>query len=89
MEIKVNLPNPYEMSPEQFFAQMRISLKAAEKTYQEANKNLTEEQIEEKEIWLMFNLPKMEDDEKNCEKLDAIDPNYEDRQFIAISINTS
>lgn len=45
MEIKIQLPNPddYENAVEQWFSQMRISLKAAEKTYQEATKDLTDE----------------------------------------------
>jgi len=34
MELKVNLPDPYELEAEHFFAQMRIALKVAEKTYQ-------------------------------------------------------
>lgn len=47
MEIKIQLPNPddyqYAGGVEKFFTQMRISLKAVEKTYQEAVKDLPEE----------------------------------------------
>ena len=47
MEIKIQLPNPddyqYHGGVAEWFSQMRISLKAAEKTYQEATKGLTEE----------------------------------------------
>ena len=48
MEIKFQLPNPddYTTAMEQWFTQMRISLKAAEKTYQEMVKGLTEEETE-------------------------------------------
>lgn len=48
MEIKIQLPNPddYKSAVPQWFAQMRISLKAAEKTYQEWTKGLTEEEKE-------------------------------------------
>ena len=87
MQLKVNLPNPYEMTPEQFFAQMRISLKAAEKTYQEAIKNLTKKELEDNSFWIMFDLVGIENTEKGRIKLEEIDPNYKDRQLIAITIN--
>lgn len=47
MEIKIQLPNPddyqYANGVAAWLSQMRISLKAAEKTYQEATKDLTDE----------------------------------------------
>lgn len=47
MQIKIQLPNPWDYQyadgPIDWFTQMRISLKAAEKTYQEATKGLTDE----------------------------------------------
>ncbi len=87
MQIKVNLPHPYEMNPEQFFAQMRISLKAAEKAYQEVLKNLTEQEKKDCEIWLNVELTELEATKEGREKLDEIDPNNEERQSIAITIN--
>ena len=38
--IKINLPNPREMSISEFFAQMRIALKSAEKSYEEIKKGV-------------------------------------------------
>ena len=56
MEIKIQLPNPddyqYAGGVEKFFTQMRISLKAAEKTYQEASKDLPDNQ--KSEVFLSF-----------------------------------
>lgn len=86
MQLKVNLPNPYELEPEQFFAQMRIALKAAEKTYQEAIKGLTEEELEG--FYLGFELTELEANEKSREKLEEVDPDYELRQSISITINS-
>lgn len=43
--MKISLPNPWETTPEEFFAQTRIALKALEKTYEEMSKGLTEEEI--------------------------------------------
>lgn len=86
MQLKVNLPNPYELEPEQFFAQMRIALKAAEKTYQEAIRGLTEEDIQNH--WLSFELTGIEATEEGREKLEGIDPDIELRQSISITINS-
>lgn len=87
MQLKVNLPNPYELEPEQFFAQMRISLKAAEKTYQEAIKGLTgDEDIQN--FWLGFELTGIESTEEGRKKLEEIDPDVELRQDISITINS-
>ena len=38
--IKINLPNPREMSITEFFAQMKIALKSAEKSYEEMIKGI-------------------------------------------------
>ena len=88
MELKVNLPNPDDMSIEQWFSQMRISLKAAEKAYQEALKNLTEElrekqkgKFSEREIWIHFELPSIPD-------IDKVDRDYDKRQNVQITINS-
>lgn len=55
MEIKIQLPNPddyqYHGGVTQWFSQMRICLKAAEKTYQEATKGLTEEDEKEEPLY--------------------------------------
>ncbi|HEC66815.1 MAG TPA: hypothetical protein ENI23_16190 [bacterium] len=87
MELKVNLPNPYEVDAEQFFAQMRIALKAAEKTYQEAIKGLTEEEM--RNFWLGFELTEIEATEQGRKALEEIDPDYELRHAISITINSS
>lgn len=56
MEIKIQLPNPddyqYDGGVAKFFTQMRISLKAAEKTYQEAVKDLPKENTDN--VYLSF-----------------------------------
>lgn len=79
MQLKVNLPNPYELDAEQFFAQMRISLKAAEKTYQESIKNLPEEN--KKDVSFYFSLPEF------GEELEEIDENCDKRQEIQLIIS--
>jgi predicted aldo/keto reductase-like oxidoreductase len=58
MEMKIQLPCPDSTSAEQWFAQMRIALKAAEKMYQESVKNLTEEEkADESSLpWIRFTL---------------------------------
>lgn len=86
MKLKVNLPNPYELEPEHFFAQMRIALKAAEKTYQEAMRGLTKEEIQD--YWLGFELTELEATEEGRRKLEEIDPDVELRQSISITINS-
>ena len=81
MEIKIPLPNPDEVNAEQFFAQMRISLKAAEKSYQLALHNFTDE---EEKPWLRFDL---RDDVE--EKLESVLPDCtNDIQEIYLSVNT-
>ena len=85
MELKVNLPNPYQLKAEEFFAQMRIALKAAEKTYQQAVKGLTEE--EKKNFWLGFEFTELEATEKGRKILEEVDPDYELRHSISITIN--
>ena len=36
----ISLPNPWDIEPKEFFSQMRIVLKAAEKTYEDMVKGL-------------------------------------------------
>jgi len=86
MELKVNLPDPYELEAEHFFAQMRIALKAAEKTYQEVIRGLTKEEIEN--FYLGFELTKIEATEEGREKLNEIDIDCDLRQSISITINS-
>lgn len=85
MELKVNLPNPYEMNAEEFFAQMRIALKATEKTYQQATKSLTKE--EKENFWLGFEFTKLEATEEGRKKLEEVDPDHELRHSISIIIS--
>ncbi len=86
MELKVNLPSPYELEAEQFFAQMRIALKAAEKTYQQAIKDLTGAELEN--VFICFELTKLEATEEGRKALEEIDPDIELRQHISIAINS-
>ena len=57
--IKINLPNPREMSIEEFFAQMRIALKSAEKSYQEMVRG--QELNEDNTPWISFRLENIRD----------------------------
>ena len=87
MKLKIGFPNPWEFqgkNAEQFFVQMRIALKASEKTYQEYVKSLTSE--EEESIWLGFELSALEGEEKSRKKLEEIDPDYDLRQLISLTI---
>lgn len=58
MQIRIQLPNPddYRHSMERWFAQMRVSLMAAEKTYKEALLDLIEEQKKDDDClpWIRF-----------------------------------
>jgi len=90
MTLKVNLPNPQEVNPIEFFAQMRIALTAAEKTYQQAIRGLTSEEV--KDFWLSFEcslLQKIEEDEIIKKRIDEIideDDNIQLRNEVAIHI---
>ena len=53
--IKINLPNPREMSVLEFFAQMRIALKSAEKSYEEIIKGL-DLKNEDNQPWISFRI---------------------------------
>jgi len=52
--IKINLPNPREMSIAEFFAQMRIALKSAEKSYEEMIKGM--ELTNDNQPWISFRI---------------------------------
>ena len=87
MKLRISFPNPWEFqgkNVEQFFAQMRIALKAAEKTYQEYVKDLTKEKVDD--VWLSFELNGLETEEKSRKKLEEVDPDYELRQLISLTI---
>jgi hypothetical protein len=57
--IKINLPNPREMSITEFFAQMRIALKSAEKSYEEMVKGV--ELTENNQPWISFRIENIRD----------------------------
>jgi hypothetical protein len=77
--IKINLPNPREMSVPEFFAQMRIALKSAEKSYEEIIKDVDlKEPIDSDDVpWISFRLGKIDEfikEEKGNENpLNALD----------------
>lgn len=52
---KINLPNPREMDATEFFAQMKIALKSAEKSYEEMTKGV--ELTENNTPWISYRLP--------------------------------
>ena len=56
--IKINLPNPREMSITEFFAQMKIALKSAEKSYEEMIKGI--ELTDDNQPWVSFRLDNRE-----------------------------
>lgn len=87
MLFKIGLPNPNDMKPEMFFAQSRIMLKAAEKAYEEATKNLSEEDKEN--IFIMYRFPTLEEREQDDEfylKV-HVDELSEQMQNIELEIN--
>lgn len=57
--IKINLPNPREMSITEFFAQMRIALKSAEKSYEEMIRGI--ELTDDNQPWISFRLNNIKD----------------------------
>ena len=87
MELSINLPNPFELEVEQFFAQMRIALKSAEKSYQQAINGLTAEEVEN--IYIKFELTKLIANDESRELLEQADPDCEDRQYLSIEINSA
>ena len=62
-----------------FFAQMRIALKACEKAYEQATKDLTDE--EKEEFWLTYNHPTIPEAE-----IDKIDPNGVEIQKLELQL---
>ena len=86
MKLKVHLPSPYEDGTDikQFFALMRVAIKAAEKTYEEAIRGLTEE--EKENFYLRFN--NAFNEEEKVKKLEEeIDPDYSKTQEVWLEIN--
>ncbi len=69
--IKISLPNPREMSITEFFAQMRIALESAEKSYQEMVRGI--ELNEDNTPWISFRIENIKDllggDEQSHSKL--------------------
>ena len=56
--IKINLPNPREMTVLEFFAQMKIALKSAEKSYEEIIKSID---LKSNEPWISFRMENIKD----------------------------
>lgn len=80
--IKINLPNPYEMSIPEFFAQMRIALKSAEKSYEEMVKGV--ELNNDNTPWISFEF----NNEEIKSRLDEFeDSGFENRQDIRLEMN--
>lgn len=87
MELKVNLPSPYEDGTDikQFLALMRVALKAMEKTYEEVIKDLTPEDT--KSVFVRFNNTFMQ--EKKVKVLEEeLDPDYSKTQEVWLEITT-
>lgn len=85
MQIRIQLPNPddYRHSMERWFAQMSVSLKAAEKTYKEALVDLTEEEKKDDDCtpWIRFRLVENEHD-----KLDGLlDESLQENLFLEVA----
>ena len=77
MELRFSLPNPDELTPEQFFTQMRTSLKVVEKSYQQITKDLTEEVIENN-FFIRYRFPFLLDYSDNIDELKKLLKNKED-----------
>ena len=84
--LKINLPSPYEDETDikQWFALMRVALKATEKTYEEFVKNLTEE--ERKNVNLRFN-NSFDELEKVKRLQEELDSDYSKTQEVWIEID--
>jgi len=84
--LKINLPSPYEDETDikQWFALMRVALKATEKTYEEFVKNLTEE--ERKNVNLRFN-NSFDELEKVKRLQEELDSDYLKTQEVWIEID--
>ena len=85
-KIALPIPSEFENDIPSFLAQMKIAIKATEKSYEQITKNLTDEQ--KQNFYIMYRHPKFEYWSKGGEdKLDKIDPNMDDRQKIELEIN--
>jgi len=80
--IKINLPNPNEMSIPSFFAQMRIAIKAAEKSYEEMMK-VKDPEGDSDYPYILWRLP---DILMNRIEETEIDPTDEDFQKLSLEI---
>lgn len=92
MNLKVKLPNPSEMSIEDWFSQMELALYHAKKSYEKYIKDMDEKQIEDVSIYLRFPElePYMEDlDEKEPQKFKELswEDWYNNSQEIEIIIS--
>lgn len=81
--MKLQLPNPDDVSAEQWFAQMRIVLKAAEKMHQEMVANLEKEESKEKP-WIRFDFgEKLK--EESVKGIPEIDESMQNQLFIRVA----
>ncbi len=75
--IKINLPNPREMSIAEFFAQMRVALKSAEKSYEEMVKGV-DLNNEENVPWISFRLNDLVNKEIEDKGLETSEDNFQE-----------
>jgi hypothetical protein len=90
---KIALPNPseFEYDFKSYFAQMKIAIKAAEKSYEQLTKNLTEEQLKDY-LYITYRFPKIDlysreqDNEGNVKV--HVDEESDEMQSIELEIDT-
>ena len=86
--MKINLPNPdnYLHEEDAFWEQLELAIYHAKKAWEKTKKRYTAEDIKEENYpWLSFSLGI--DKAPFSDHIDEIDPDYKDRQEIAIEIN--
>jgi hypothetical protein len=86
--IKINLPNPREMTVPEFFAHMKIALKSAEKSYEEIIKGLEPIEIDNINPWISFRLLNEEKILGDYWNAIPIEPSDDEWQDIVMAIDT-
>ena len=83
--IRINLPSPSDLSAQDFFEQMELTLYHAKKAYEKFLKGIPEKKQED--VSLRFNFPEIENN-KTWQRLTSTEEiTYEDTQEIELVID--
>ena len=83
--IRIKFPSPNDLSAQDWFEQMELTLYHAKKAYEKFIKNIPEEKQDDVGLW--FDHPAMENNKKFQALTMSEEISYEDTQEIEIVIN--